>query len=259
MKIVVLAKQVPDTGADRKLSLESGLLERSLSQPVPDEINERSMDVVLRTKKQLPDAEIVVLTMGLNDSATTLRKLLALGADSGVLVSDPALAGSDMVQTATVLAAAIRRLNPDIVVAGNESTDGRGGMVPAMVSELLGWAVLPGLDEVTIEPSRVSGKLRIDGATMEINSELPAVISLTENAGEVRFANFKGIMQAKKKPVEVLNLESLEIAAGPEQASVRSVMVSAIARPEKEAGPKIQDDGTAATQLAEFLVTNRLI
>lgn len=94
---------------------------------------------------------------------------------------------------------------------------------------------------------------------MQLRSEYPAVISITENAASVRFANFKGIMQAKKKPLEVLDLEALGLAAGPGQASVRSVMVSAAARPEKTAGPKIDDDGTAAAQLAGFLADRRLI
>lgn len=259
MKIVVLAKQVPDTWSERKLDLETGSLDRSASEPVPDEINERAMDVALRIKEQNSETEIIALTMGLEDSTQTLRKLLALGADSAILVSDPTLAGSDMVQTARVLAVAAEKTGADLLIAGNEATDGRGGMVPAMVAELLGWAILPSLDEVQVRADSVSGSTQIDGGTLELSSSFPAVISVTEKAGEARFPNFKGIMQAKKKPLETLNLGDLGIHAGPESASVRSVMVSATARPEKVAGPKIEDDGTAAAQLTDFLVANRLI
>jgi electron transfer flavoprotein beta subunit len=260
MKIVVLAKQVPDTWSDRKIDLESGLLDRGASEPVPDEINERALESALVVKDAAKDTEVVVLAMGPEDATKTVRKLLSMGADSAVLVSDPALAGSDMVQTARVLAAAIGKIGGvDLVVAGNEATDGRGGMIPAMVAQVLGVPVLPGLDAVQISAEQVSGQAQVDGGTLELSSGLPAVVSVTEKSAEARFPNFKGIMAAKKKPVENWSLTELGIAAGPEAAAVRSVMVSAAARPPKQAGPKVADDGTAAAQLAEFLVSNRLI
>lgn len=259
MKIVVLAKQVPDTWSDRKIKLDTGMLDREASDPVPDEINERALGAVLQFKDTDPDTEVVMLSMGPEDSTKTLRRLLSMGADSAVLVTDPALAGSDMVQTSRVLAAAVQRIAPDLVVAGNEATDGRGGMVPAMVAEILGWPVLPGLDEVTITGEGVCGTAQIDGGSLQLSSALPAAVSLTEKSAEARFPNFKGIMQARKKPLETWSLAHLRLQAGPGAAPVRSAMVSATARPEKSAGPKIVDDGTAANQLAEFLVTQRLI
>ena len=260
MRIVVLAKQVPDTWSDRKIDLETGMLDRAASEPVPDEINERALESALVYKDGHQDAEVVVLTMGLEDSTKTVRKLLSMGADAGVIVTDPALAGSDMVQTARVLAAAIEKAGgADLVVAGNEATDGRGGVIPAMVAQVLGLPVLPGLDTVQISEGQVSGTAQVDGGTLELSSELPAVVSVTEKIAEPRFPNFKGIMAAKKKPVDTWSLAELGITAGPEAAQVRSVMVSATARPAKQAGPKVTDDGTAAAQLAEFLATHRLI
>jgi electron transfer flavoprotein beta subunit len=260
VKIVVLAKQVPDTWSDRKLDLESGMLDRAVSEPVPDEINERALETALQYKDAHKDAEVVVLSMGPEDATKTLRKLLSMGADSAVLVTDPALAGSDMVQSARVLAAAVGKIGGvDLVVAGNEATDGRGGMVPAIVAEILGWPVLPGLDGVQIAEDQVSGDAQVDGGSLSLGAPLPAVVSVTEKSAEARFPNFKGIMAAKKKPVETWSLAELGIQAGPEAAPVRSVMVSAQARPPKQAGPKITDDGTAAAQLAEFLVANRLV
>lgn len=259
MKIVVLAKQVPDTWSDRKLDLESGLLDRGASEPVPDEINERALETALRFKDANADTEIVILSMGPEDSTKTLRKLLSMGADSAVLVTDPTLAGSDMVQTARVLAAAVAKTGGDLLLAGNEATDGRGGMVPAMVAEVLGWSVLPGLEEVRVTADGVTGTAQVDGGSLTLSSSLPAVVSVTEKAAEARFPNFKGIMRAKRKPLDTWSLVELGIQAGPEAASVRSVMVSANERPAKEAGPKVADDGTAAAQLAEFLVSNRLV
>lgn len=259
MKIVVLAKQVPDTWSDRKIDLESGMLDRAASEPVPDEINERALESALQFKDSHQDTEIVALTMGPEDSTKTLRKLLSMGADAGVLVTDPELAGSDMVQTARVLAAAVQATGADLLVAGNEATDGRGGMIPAMVGQILGYPVLPGLDEIQIAADQVSGTAQVDGGSLKLSAPLPAVVSVTERSAEPRFPNFKGIMAAKKKPVDTYSLADLGLQAGPEAASVRSVMVSAQARPAKEAGPKITDDGTAAAQLADFLAANRLI
>lgn len=259
MKIVVLAKQVPDTWSDRKIDLESGMLDRAASEPVPDEVNERALENALQFKDANRDAEVVVVAMGPEDATKTLRKLLSMGADSAVLVSDDSLPGSDMVQTARVLAAAVGKVGADLVLAGNEATDGRGGMIPAMVAEVLGWPVLPGLDEFVIASDSVSGLAVVDGGALQLTSGYPAVVSVTEKTAEPRFPNFKGIMAAKKKPLENWSLADLSIQAGPEAASVRSVMVSATARPPKEAGPKVVDDGTAAAQLADFLAAQRLI
>lgn len=259
MKIVVLAKQVPDTWTHRGLDLESGLLDRSASEQVADEINERAAEVALQYRDAHPGTEVVVLTMGLGDATTTIRKLLSMGADSAVLVSDPALSGSDAVQTARVLAAAVQKIGADLVIAGNKSTDGQGGVVPAMVAEIVGHVLAPSLDEVTIAETSVEGVMQVDGATLSIRADLPAVITLTEKVAEPRFPTFKNIMSAKKKPLLSWSLEDLGIQAGPASASVQSVMVSALERPEKQAGLKIVDDGTAATQLADFLTSNRLV
>lgn len=259
MKIAVLAKQVPDTWSDRKLSLTTGMLDRTASEPVPDEICERALENALRYKDANPDTEIVVVAMGPEDTTKTLRKLLSMGADSALLIEDAALAGSDMVQTARALAAAVQDLGADLILGGNESTDGRGGLVPAMVAELLGLPVLPALESLNITPESVSGVCQIDGGTLSLESPLPAVVSVTERTAEARFPNFKGIMAAKKKPVTTLSLADLGIQAGPDSAAVRSVMVSAVERPLKQSGAKITDDGTAASQLVDFLATNKLI
>jgi electron transfer flavoprotein beta subunit len=184
--------------------------------------------------------------------------MLSMGADSAVMVTDPALAGSDTVQTAKVLAAALEQIGADLVMAGNKSTDGQGGLVPAMVAELRGQALAPSLDELIITDTAVEGHMQIDGGALTLRAELPAVVTVTEKAAEPRFPNFKNIMAAKKKPITTWSLADIGIQAGPESAPVQSVMVSAQQRPEKQAGLKITDDGTAATQLAEFLTGNRL-
>jgi electron transfer flavoprotein beta subunit len=255
MKIVVLVKQVPDTYEDRKLDLSSGLLDRGASDIVPDEINERTLESALRYKDGQKGTEIVVLTMGPDSATKTLRKMLSMGADSAIHIVDDALAGSDMVQTARVLAAAIQRGGFDLVLAGNESTDGRGGVVPAMVAEILGLPLLPSLDTVELEAGSVSGTCSIDGGSLTVRAPLPAVVSVTERSAEARFPNFKGIMMAKRKPLETVDRASLGTGA----ASATSVVGSVTKRPARAAGTKIVDDGTAAQELAGFLASNRLI
>lgn len=255
MKIIALVKQVPDTWGERVLDPQTGLLDREASDAIIDEINERALEVALRYKDDNKDAEVVALAVGPKGATDTLRKALAMGADSAVHVLDEGISGADLAFTAEVLAAAAKRSGFDLVIAGNESTDGRGGVVPAMLAEKLGVPQVTYLDTVELSAGEVRGERATEYGTLEVSSTLPAVVSVTERAAEPRFPNFKGIMSAKKKPLETVSLADLGVAA----PAARSVVTQVAQRPERSAGTKIVDDGTAATQLAEFLATNRLI
>ena len=194
------------------------------------------------------------------DATEALRKALSMGADAAVHVLDDGLAGADLLRTATVLASAIRSTGFDVVIAGNESTDGRGGVIPAMVAELLGVPAALNLDSVEFRDGEmgapeVSGSRSVEDATMAVRAPLPALVSITERTEEPRFPNFKGIMGAKKKPMTVLSVGDLEADA----AASTSVIVSVSERPARSAGQVIVDDGSAATQLADYLAANRLI
>lgn len=258
MRIVVLVKEVPDTWGDRKLNLETGLADRAASERVLDEIGERSLEVALSYADQNPGTEVVVVSMAPEGSAATVRKGLAMGAHSAVHVADEQLVGADLGLTAEVLAAAISRTGFDLVIAGNLSTDGSGGVMGAMVAELLDVPNLTTLTSVQIEDGRVSGERASDGATMRVSAELPAVISITEALPDARFPNFKGIMAAKKKPFETLTLADLGVEPEDHSAS-RSIVLALSEKPPRQAGTKIVDEGDAGTQLAEFLVQNRLV
>ena len=257
MKIVVLVKEVPDTWGDRRLDLETGLADRAASEAVLDEIGERSLEVALSYADAHPGTEVAVVSMAPATATTTVRKALAMGAGSAVQIVDDALHGADYVLTAEVLAAAIRRTGFDLVVAGNLSTDGTGGVVPAMVAELLGVPQLTALTSVEIAEDAVSGSRASDAGTMTVSAPLPALVSITEALPDARFPNFKGIMAAKKKPFETVSLEDLGIDAEDPQAA-RSIVVSLAQKPPREAGVKIVDDGDGGQKLAEFLVSNRL-
>ncbi|GAA3199157.1 electron transfer flavoprotein subunit beta/FixA family protein [Microbacterium terregens] len=258
MKIVVLVKEVPDTYGDRKLSLETGLADRAASETVLDEIGERALEVALSYADKNADAEIVVLSMAPAGSAATVRKGLAMGAGSAVHVADEGLVGADLGLTAEVLAAAVRRTGFDLVIAGNVSTDGSGGVMASMVAELLDVPAATALNSVVIGDGTVSGERASDAATMRVSAALPAVISITERLPDARFPNFKGIMAAKKKPFETLSLADLAIE--PEDAGAsRSIVLGLSEKPPRQAGTKIVDEGDAGQKLAEFLVQNRLV
>jgi hypothetical protein len=154
MKIVVLVKEVPDTYGDRKLDLETGLAERSASERVLDEIGERALEVALSYADAHPGTEVAVVSMASEEAAATIRKGLAMGAASALQVVDPALAGADLGVTAAVLAAAVRRAGFDLVITGNLSTDGTGGVLPAMIAEHLQVPQATALSSVTIGEGR---------------------------------------------------------------------------------------------------------
>ncbi len=255
MKIVVLMKQVPDTWGERKLDTTTGWVDRLSGDNVIDEINERALEVALSFKDGDKSTEVVVMTMAPGDVAESLKKALAMGCDSAVHIHDSALAGADAAQTAATLAAALRDLNPDLIVAGNESTDGRGGIVPSMIAEHLSLPHLGMLGSIEISPTTVSGVRLTEEGTQSVHANLPAVISVNESNPDARFPSFKGIMGAKKKPVLTQSLSDLELSTPAGSSNVLSTVV----RPARTAGTKITDDGTAAEQLAEFLVSNRLI
>ncbi|MDQ4214488.1 electron transfer flavoprotein subunit beta/FixA family protein [Microbacterium capsulatum] len=258
MKIVVLVKEVPDTYGERTLSLETGLADRGASEAVIDEIGERALEVALAHADAVDGVEVSILTVGPDSATTSIRKGLAMGAGTATHVADPALVGADLGLTAEVIAAALRADGWDLVIAGNQSTDGTAGMLPAMVAELLAVPVLTDLGTVAIETGAVSGTRAGDEAVMQVRAELPAVISITEQLPDARFANFKGIMAAKKKPIAVKTLGDLGIDAEDMTAS-RAIMIGISARPPRQAGVKVVDDGSAVAQLTSFLIENRLV
>jgi electron transfer flavoprotein beta subunit len=265
MRIIVLIKHVPDTWEDRVLDLQTGRLDRNASERVVDEISERAVEAALAIKDRDKDTEVVVLTMGPSEAAAAIKKTLSMGADSGIHVVDDALEGADAMLTATALAAAIRTAGADLVIAGNESTDGRGGMVPAMIAEHLGLPALTFISQLTVEGDSVRGERATETATSVVSAPLPAIVSITEGMPEARFPSFKGIMGAKKKPVQTLSLTDIapDLAANrAAEAAARaaaSVVLSVEKRPERTGGDPITDDGSAGTQLAEFLAQARLV
>jgi len=256
--IVVLVKQVPDTYSERKLSDSDHTLDRDSADAVLDEINERAIEEAL-VIKEAHDGEVTVLSVGPERATDAIRKALSMGADKAVHVVDDSLHGSDLLQTAKVLAAAIRTVeNVDLVIAGNEASDGQGGAVPAVLAELLGFPQLTHARQVTVEGDTVKVTRETDEGLTHLEATLPAVLSVGEKINEPRYPSFKGIMAAKKKPVETLSVADLGVDdVG--LASAWSTVTEAAPKPPREAGQRVEDDGDGGVKAAEYLVSQKLI
>jgi electron transfer flavoprotein beta subunit len=259
MNIVVLCKQVPDTYSERRLRGD-GALDRDASDAVLDEINERAVEEALQLK-EAHGGEVTVVSMGPDRATEAIRKALSMGADAAVHLSDEALAGSDAVGTARALAGAIGTVGEvDLVLAGNEASDGRSAAVPAMIAEILGLPALTHARQVTVEGSTLTVHRETDDGVTVLSAELPAVVSVGEKINEPRYPSFKGIMAAKKKKVTTLSLADAGIDASQVGAAgALTAVVEATPKPPKSAGEKVVDGGDGGAQVAAFLVAQKLI
>jgi electron transfer flavoprotein beta subunit len=257
LKIIVLVKEVPDTYADRRLNLETGLADRDANDRVLDEGGERATEVAVSYAETHPDTEVIVLSVGPVTVQTTLRKALAMGATGGIHVLDDGLLGADLTLTAEVIARAVEQVGFDLVIAGDISTDGTAGVIPAMLAERLGVAHATSLNTLEISDTGIRGERETNGGSITITASLPAVTSITERLPDPRFPSFKGIMAAKKKPIETRSLADLGIDADADVP--RSILIAVSEKPARSAGIKIVDDGDAGQRLADFLIENRLV
>jgi electron transfer flavoprotein beta subunit len=259
MNIVVLCKQVPDTYSERRLQGD-GALDRDASDAVLDEINERAVEEAL-VLKEAHGGAVTVVSMGPDRAAEAIRKALSMGADAAVHLTDEALAGSDAVGTARALAGAIGTVGEvDLVIAGNEASDGRSAAVPAMIAELLGLPALTHARKVTVDGSALTVHRETDDGVVVLSAELPAVVSVGEKINEPRYPSFKGIMAAKKKKVTTLSLADAGLDASQVGAAgALTSVVEATPKPPKSAGEKIVDGGDGGAQVAAFLVAQKLV
>jgi electron transfer flavoprotein beta subunit len=258
--IVVLVKQVPDTYSERKLTDGDFTLDRDSADAVLDEINERAVEEALLLK-EAHGGEVTVLSVGPERAGEAIRKALSMGADKAVHVSDPALHGADVIQTAKVLAAAIGRVEgAELVIAGNEASDGGGGAVPAILAELLGYPQLTHARKVELDGTTIKVDRETDDGITHLEASLPAVVSVGEKINEPRYPSFKGIMAAKKKPVDTLTVADLGIDAGEVGlANAWSAVVEALPKPPRSAGQKVADEGDGGARIAAYLVSQKLI
>ncbi len=262
MNIVVCVKHVPDSTADRHFEADE-TVDRAGVDGLLSELDEYAVEQALQLREKLADdSTLTVLTMGPDRATDAIRKALQMGADKGVLVADDAIAGSCALSTSLVLAEAVRKISDwDVVMCGMASTDGSMGVIPAMLAERLGVPAVTLGSAVELDGTTL--RIRRDGdvATETIEATLPVVTSVTDQSGEARYPSFKGIMAAKKKPLETWSLADLGVDAELVGLTAASSKVeSTQARPPRTAGQVVTDeDGSGAHALVEFLASNKFI
>jgi len=261
MKIVALVKYVPDATGERTFDESDNTTDRAGVDGLLSELDEYAVEEALKVAEARDDVEVVALTMGPDDAADAVKKSLQMGAHAGVHVTDEALHGSDAVATARVLAAAIEKIGDvDLVLTGMASTDGGMSVVPAMLAQRLGLAHVGFLGEVSVSDDMVSGRRDGDTASESVEAALPAVASVTDQINEPRYPSFKGIMAAKKKPMDTWALADLGIEAADVGLDAAWTAVSVVTkRPERTQGEIVTDEGDGGSQLAQYLAGQKFI
>ena len=257
-KIVVAVKYVPDATADRTFNSDN-TVDRENVDGLLSELDEYAVEQALQVV-EAGEGEVTVVTVGPDDAADAVRKALQMGADAGVHVVDDAIHGSDAFATSLVLAEAIKKLEYDHVFFGMTSTDGGLGVVPTLVAERLGIPAVTFGSQVTVDGDTVKIVRDGDIATQEIEASGPLVVSVTDQTDEARYPSFKGIMAAKKKPVETWSLSDLGIDAGSVGLDAAWTKVESFEpRPPRTAGEIVTDEGDGGTKLAEFLASKKFV
>ena len=252
MKIVVTVKQVPDPNSTAVLEVDNTLSRDK--EVVLDPGDECGIEEGLQLR-EAHGGEVILISMGPERAKDAIRKGLSMGADRGILVTDPKLAGADALLTARVLAAAIKPEAPDLVICGTESYDGSTGMVPPMLAELLG-----------IPQLTVAKKVEIDGTTIKVHRQTadgyevvegstPALITVTAGIAEPRYASLKGIMAARSKEIKPLTLSDLGIERGEPAETIEGVAQAEV----RKAGSIIEFDGTAVDRILQVLSEAKVV
>jgi electron transfer flavoprotein beta subunit len=258
MNIVVCVKQVPDTAVERTLRPD-GTLDRDTPDGLINELDEYAIEEGLKIA-EAHGGEVTILSMGPAKASESIRKALSMGADKAIHISDEALAGSDTLATSLVLAEALKQAGFDLVILGSESTDARTGVLPAMLAERLGVPQLTLASKVDIDGQSVTIRRVTDDGYAVVTGSLPAVVSVVEKINEPRYPSFKGIMAAKKKPVQTLALADLSIDADAVGlAGSWTSVADFAAKPPRAAGTVVKDEGDGGAKVAAFLAERKFI
>ncbi|MGN6752504.1 MAG: electron transfer flavoprotein subunit beta/FixA family protein [Intrasporangium sp.] len=263
MNIVVCVKHVPDAQAERTFNASDNTTDRENVDGLLSELDEYAVEAALKLV-EAGEGEVTVVTVGPDQAADAIKKALQMGADKGVHVKDDAIHGSDAIATSLVLAEAIKKATADapadLVITGMASTDGTMGVVPTMLAERLGLPAVTYASDLTVEGGKATIRRDGDVSTQTIEAALPALVSVTDQINEPRYPSFKGIMAAKKKPVEEWSLADLGIDAGQVGLDAAWTKVDAFAaRPPRTQGEIVADEGDGGKKLAEFLASRKFI
>ena len=263
MNIVVCVKYVPDAQSERTFRDSDKTVDREGVDGLLSELDEYAVEEALKIVEAAGEGEVTVLTVGPASAADAIKKALQMGAHAGVHVDDAAIHGSDAVATSLVLAEAVKKATggtPELVLTGMSSTDGVMGVVPAMLAERLGLPQVTYASELTLGDGTVTIRRDGDTASETIEARLPALVSVTDQINEPRYPSFKGIMAAKKKPLQNWTLADLGLSADEVGLSAAWTTVEDItARPPRQAGQIVTDEGDGGAKLVEYLAGAKLV
>jgi electron transfer flavoprotein beta subunit len=259
VKIAVCVKEVPEAGGARRIDSSTKRLDRS-GEAGLNAFDVNAVEEALRLKEAAGDGEIVIVSLGPARALDSLRKALAMGADRAVLVSDEGAAGSDLVATSRALGKALEREGADLVLFGQQSSDSDGAVLWAAVAERLRLPVVSQAAELAVADGTATVKRQTEFGYDRIAVPLPAVIAVSDAINEPRYPSLKGIMGAKSKPQETIGLADLGLAAADvgEEGSKTEVLALSDPPPRGDSR-KIEDDGSAAQQILDFLVEKKLV
>lgn len=260
MNIVVCVKHVPDAQGDRTFRESDNTTDRANVDGLLSELDEYAVEAALQLV-EADGGEVTVVTMGPDQASDAIKKALQMGADKGVHICDDAIHGSDAIATSLILAKAVEKVGPvDLVLTGMASTDGTMGVVPSMLAERLGLPQVTFASELNIAGGTVTARRDGDAGSQTLEAALPALVSVTDQINEPRYPSFKGIMAAKKKPVETWSLADLGVDSASVGLGAAWTTVTAFAaRPPRGHGVIVTDDGTGADQLVSFLSDRKFV
>jgi len=259
MKIAVCVKHVPDATVTKRIDPQTKRLDRS-GEGALNPFDTQAVEEALRIKEREGDGEVVLISMGPERALDSLRKALAMGADRAVLVSDEQAAGSDLVATSRVLAAALEREGAELVVFGQQGGDSDGAVLGAAVADRLRRPLISQVAELEVADGKLKGKRQTEFGYDVIEAPLPAVVAVSDAINEPRYPSLKGIMGAKKKPQETVSAGDLGLEGDNlGEAGSRTSVVALNDPPARSDALKIEDDGSAAEKIADFLAERKLL
>jgi electron transfer flavoprotein beta subunit len=258
MKIAVCVKQVPESQAKR-IDPSTKRLDRS-GEGALNSFDANAIEAALRVKESSGDGEVVLVSLGPEKALDALRKGLAMGADRAVLVNDAAAEGSDLVATSLALATVLEREAPDLVLFGQQSSDSDGAVLWAAVAERLRRPLVSQASDLTVADGKARVKRQTEYGYDVIDAPLPAVVAVSDAINEPRYPSLKGIMGAKKKPQESLSIADLGLDAAQLGSAGSKTEVLALGDPPARGDTvKIEDDGSGAEKIVDFLAEKRLL
>jgi electron transfer flavoprotein beta subunit len=258
MKLAVCVKQVPDATVHKRIDPATKRLDRSGEAALnPTDLN--AVEEALRVK-EAQGGEVVLVSLGPEKAVDSLRKALAMGADRALLVADEGAAGSDLVGTSRILAAALERVEADLVLFGQASSDGDGAVLWAAVADRMRRPVISQVASLTVDGSSVTGKRQTEHGYDVISAPLPAVVAVSDAINEPRYPSLKGIMGAKTKPQETNSVQDLGLSVDTVGEAGSKTEVLALGTPPARGDSiKIEDDGTAAQKILDYVLERRLL